>query len=461
MGRFERAVGLTVVGVAALAAVVVLLIARAGEQSIGRSPSVVLVVVSVAAALGSAGAVVLLASWVTTRVRRDDRPSATPLAPDVVTAETESEDADPVTVTALIPAHNEEGRIRATLAALRDQTRVPDRIIVVADNCSDYTVNVARAWGVEVRTTVGNRTKKAGALNQALAEVLPDLRDDDTVLVMDADTVIEPGFVEAAVRRMTDDRALMAVDGLVHGEPGGGLLGQLQRNEYARYARDLHRRRGRVFPLTGTASIFRVGALRTVAAERGRTLPGRPGEVYDAAALTEDDGITLALRSLGAMVIEPADCRVAAEPMPTWRDLSDQRLRWQRGALENLADHGVRSQTLRYWLQQLGVGYGVLALASYVVAMVVAAVALDEWIWFPFWLGAGLVVGVERVLSVWDGGWRARALALPVLPELCYSLFLGVVHVKGALDLSFERDAPWSHVVGGGDLSDIMGSGTR
>ena len=48
-----------------------------------------------------------------------------------------------------------------------------------------------------------------------------------------------------------------------------GLLAQLQRNEYLRYGRDISRRQGRVFVLTGTASLFRADALAAVAAARG------------------------------------------------------------------------------------------------------------------------------------------------------------------------------------------------
>ena len=44
----------------------------------------------------------------------------------------------------------------------------PDRVVVIADNCTDATVEVAREHGVEVVETVGNTEKKAGALNQQL-----------------------------------------------------------------------------------------------------------------------------------------------------------------------------------------------------------------------------------------------------------------------------------------------------
>ncbi len=175
----------------------------------------------------------------------------------------------------------------------------------MADNCTDDTAALAHAAGVEVFTSHGNTKKKAGALNQALVEILPGQGDNDLVMVMDADTTLDDGFLEAACRRMEDDRALMAVGGLFYGEDGQGLLGQFQRNEYTRYAREMKRRRGRVFVLTGTASLFRPRALRAVASHRGALLPGVRGDVYDTLALTEDNELTLALKCLGGLMISP------------------------------------------------------------------------------------------------------------------------------------------------------------
>jgi cellulose synthase/poly-beta-1,6-N-acetylglucosamine synthase-like glycosyltransferase len=299
---------------------------------------------------------------------------------------------------------------------------------------------------VEVLESVANTKKKAGALNQALRRLLPHQGDNDLVMVMDADTVLDAGFLEAAVARFTSDRALMAVGGLFYGEEGAGLLGQFQRNEYIRYARDMRRRRGRVFVLTGTASIFRPLALRTVAAGRGSAIPGVPGDVYDTAALTEDNELTLALKSLGALMVSPAECTVVTEVMPTWRALWAQRLRWQRGALENLGAYGITPQTFRYWAQQLGIGYGVIALGAYLALSVLTVLSMDHWVWFPFWVGFGGLFMVERLVTVWRSGWRARLVALTLFPELLFAMFLNVVFVKGVLDISLGRTADWKHV---------------
>ena len=109
-----------------------------------------------------------------------------------------------------------------------------------------------------------------------------------------------------------------------------------------------------MFVLTGTASLFRAYALKAVADSRGELLPGDPGQVYDTLAITEDNEMTLALKSLGAKMVSPMQCRVMTEVMPTWRALWRQRMRWQRGALENIGAYGLTRATLRYWLQQIG-----------------------------------------------------------------------------------------------------------
>ncbi|MDZ7734257.1 MAG: glycosyltransferase family 2 protein [Acidimicrobiia bacterium] len=382
----------------------------------------------------------------TDRARRSTDGARRPLAPRTVMAGNRGEYAGPVTITVLVPAHNERASVGATLESLFEQSRPPERIIVVADNCSDDTAQVARRHGAEVVETVDNTKKKAGALNQVLTGLLEELGDNDCVMVVDADTVLDAGFLAAAVQQLTDDRAIMSIGGLFYGDDSGGLLAQLQRNEYVRYSRELERRRGRVYVLTGTASIFRSTALRAVADARGSLLPGVHGEVYDTAALTEDNELTLALKSLGALMCSPHECRVVTELMPKWSHLWRQRLRWQRGALENLGAFGFRPALVRYWAQQLGIGYSVIALSSFWLLLGITVLATPNWVWYPFWLAIGGIFVADRVVSVWQGGWRARGLAVLLFPELVYDLFLDVVYVKGVLDITFARQAMWGHV---------------
>ncbi|WP_024368312.1 glycosyltransferase family 2 protein [Arthrobacter sp. TB 26] len=463
-GKFHRAVGLVIAVLASTGATLLWFAVIAGgpdmadapthEAIVGvwsllyntDSPGPRVILAAMALALTMAASVALLERRITTRSRRSSNPAITPLAPKVVMAATHGDFAGPVTVTVLIPAHNEEASLPSTLASLLAQSHRPDRIIVVADNCTDSTADAARRAGVEVIESAGNTQKKAGALNQALTGLLPGQGENDVVMVMDADTQLDDGFLAADVTRFTEDRALMAVGGLFYGEEGHGLLGQFQRNEYIRYGRQIRRRRGRVFVLTGTASLFRPRALRTVAGQRGDSLPGNAGDFYDTAALTEDNELTIALKSLGALMISPSECTVVTELMPSRQMLWAQRLRWQRGALENIGEYGITPQTLRYWAQQLGIGYGVIALGCYLVLLLLMVLSLDDWIWFPFWVGLGIVFIVERVATVWHGGWRARLLAMLLLPELFFDMFLNIVYVKGIIDISLGRTAHWKHL---------------
>lgn len=463
-GRLGRFVGVIIATICVGAALVLWLIASARTPDLDQTPrtgsflgiwefsydphvpALTLILGAVGLGLLFAAAAAMVERVVLDRSRRSTDATTKLLAPKLVMAETRGVFAGPVTVTVLIPAHNEAASIGATLTSLAAQEPAPDCVIVVADNCTDATADIARAHGAEVFTTVDNTEKKAGALNQVLRGLLPGLGDNDVVMCMDADTVLDDGFLAAGVQRFTSDRALMAIGGLFYGEEGHGLIGQLQRNEYVRYSREIKRRRGRVFVLTGTASMFRSRALRTVADSRGSIIPGTLGDVYDTAALTEDNELTLAIKSLGGLMASPDGCRVVTELMPTWRTLWTQRLRWQRGALENLGAYGPTPTMLRYWAQQLGIGYSVIALSAFWLLIGVTALSTDRWVWFPFWLGVGSIFVVDRVISAWKGGWRARLLAALLVPELLYDMYLDLVYVKGILDITFARTATWGHV---------------
>ena len=76
---------------------------------------------------------------------------------------------------------------------------------------------------------------------------------------------------------------------------------------------------------------------------RAGTLPGAPAQVYDTNVLTEDNELTLALLHLGYAILSPRQCLLETEVMTDWHALWHQRLRWKRGALENLIDYGSRA----------------------------------------------------------------------------------------------------------------------
>jgi len=266
------------------------------------------------------------------------------------------------------------------------------------------------------------------------------------ILVMDADSTVNDEFLRIALERLEADPDLMAVGGLFFGEDGGGLVGQLQRNEFTRYQRIVARRSDRVFVLTGTASVIRAYALRAVADARGTLIPGTHGQVYDTLAMTEDNELTLALKTLGARLTSPQQCRVTTEVMTSWHDLWRQRLRWHRGALENIGAYGLTRATAMYWVQQAGLAYGVLALNSYLLLLGITLLAADTIRWSPFWTIIGTVFIVERLVTVWAAGWRGRALAAPIFIELGYALYLQACFVTSIAQMVSGRKAGWNYV---------------
>lgn len=345
-------------------------------------------------------------------------------------------------VVALIPAHNEADHIGASIVALRRQSRIPDQIIVIADNCSDRTADVARDHGVHVIKTQGNESKKAGALNQALDQILPTLSEEDLLLIQDADSVLEPAFLASAIYAMCHISDVGAVGGIFYGQQGGGILGALQRLEYQRYAREISRRRYRADVLTGTATLFSVRTLRQIRQARLEKRIGGGVSYYSLASLTEDDEITKAVKTLGYSTISPPGCRLVTEVMTTLPKLWHQRMRWQRGALENLRDYGWTRVTAPYFLRQAAMGLS--------AAFVILYLTFTIWMFARgrpecsrFWTMITLVFIAEKVITARGAGWRSQILAGTLVIELAYDGFQHAVYLRSLWDLLHRREEEW------------------
>ena len=109
-------------------------------------------------------------------------------------------DAARPSVAILMPAHNEAVGITTAIASVLPQLRPGDRLLVVADNCSDDTAGVARAAGAEVAERHEPlRRGKGYALDFGVRAL--ESRPPAIVVVMDADCIIEEGSLERLVRR--------------------------------------------------------------------------------------------------------------------------------------------------------------------------------------------------------------------------------------------------------------------
>lgn len=351
---------------------------------------------------------------------------------------------------ALVPAHNEQEGIGFALSSLQRQTRPPDLVVVVTDNCTDGTEEMVYAsGGAIVLPTVGNAHKKAGALNQVLVRLLPVLEEDDGVLVMDADSALDEHFVEGALSRLKQlstgrqPKIIGGVGGTFRGGRGGGFVGMLQRNEYARYARDVRRLKGKVLVLTGTAAVFAVSALRDVIGARadGR-LPGGV-QVYDTNVLTEDNELTLALLHLGYAIVSPRDCVLETEVMTSWGDLWRQRVRWKRGALENLLDYGFTRVTWRYWGRQLLTHLGVLVTVVYLLTLCYSAILSGGIHLKLIWECITGVFILERIVTVRDRGPRHMLLSALLLVEMSFDIFLQAAQARAFWQTLVRSERNW------------------
>lgn len=108
-------------------------------------------------------------------------------------------------VTVIIPAHDEEAGLPATLESVLRQTVPAERVIVVDDASRDSTGEVALRHGVEVLRPPANLGSKAKAQNYALPYCTSEL-----VLAVDADTVLAPDYLEKTVLAFDDPSVVVA-----------------------------------------------------------------------------------------------------------------------------------------------------------------------------------------------------------------------------------------------------------
>ena len=94
----------------------------------------------------------------------------------------------------LVPAHNEESVIAPCLEAIEADRRPGDKVLVVADRCTDATAEIARTFGASVlKRESADKPGRAAARQAGLEHVrtLPW----DAVVMLDADSVVAPGIL--------------------------------------------------------------------------------------------------------------------------------------------------------------------------------------------------------------------------------------------------------------------------
>jgi len=235
---------------------------------------------------------------------------------------------EPIAV--LMPAHNEAEGLAPVIAAVRAQLRSQDRLLVVADNCSDETAALARAAGAEVTERFDAvRRGKGYALDHGVRWLERD--PPAVVVIVDADCIVARAALERlAAACLATGRPVQALY-LMHAPAGAGL--GLRIAEFAWLVKNKLRPLGAAafgWPcqLMGTGMAFRWELLRTAPLASGH--------------LVEDMQLGLDLAAAGR---PPLFCPQAlvTSAFPSDADgARAQRTRWEHGHLSVIAAIGPR-----------------------------------------------------------------------------------------------------------------------
>lgn len=224
----------------------------------------------------------------------------------------------------LVPAHNEEPVIDKTLRSLLaiDYPRDAFDVIVVADNCSDGTAEVARSLGAVVHERHDPTLRGKGyALRWCFDRLLTQQPGYDAIGVVDADSVVSGNFLTVINAYLEQGAQAIQCSDLIESQPGVWnaevpRIGLMLYN----YVRPLGRRViGCSAGLRGNGMCFAADTLCRVP--------------WDAYSLTEDLEYGLVLLLNGITVVFAPEATVLS-PLPhSVSHAETQRARWETGRL--------------------------------------------------------------------------------------------------------------------------------
>lgn len=311
----------------------------------------------------------------------------------------------------VVPAHDEEAGIAATVASLSasDYPAALRRVIVVADNCADQTAARARAAGalvLERRDTErrGKGYALAHAFERSLAEGVAD-----AVVVVDADTVVTPNLLSALAAQIDAGADAVQTRYAVRNVDASWRT-RLMAIAFALFneVRSLGRMRlGLSVGLRGNGMCFTTSLLRAVP--------------HDAFSIVEDLEYGITLGRAGHRVAYAADATVLSDMVTTAAASGSQRQRWEGGRARLARALGLpllRQALAARSVLLLDLAIDLLVpplatLAGIAVLGTALAAAAQVWLGQPgvvlaLWSAilGGLVVYVGRGWVVSGTGWR-------------------------------------------------------
>jgi cellulose synthase/poly-beta-1,6-N-acetylglucosamine synthase-like glycosyltransferase len=333
-------------------------------------------------------------------------------------------------IVVVIPARDEGAALSDTLQSMARQTLIPDRIVVVVNNSTDNTKEIAQKYAgapgaipTDVLEMPGlNRHRKAGALNYGIRHLLFDgllSPDIPFLLVMDGDTELDSHFLKRAQRVLERNSSIGGVSAAclgkpIHGKtPWSSTLLLFQKIEYGRFASTRLRRN--VHTMSGAGSFYRTAALNNLLCQRSDIFEERESN------LVEDYETTLALKMLGWRVTSNQGCIAYTDLMPTMRMLVAQRVRWVRGTVDEWRRYGWCRAT---YLSIIGMILSVPGILYTVLWGTLSARAFISHGAHPDYRYALLAAfwSLYQGLSVRHMGIKVILIEMALIPELLFNL---------------------------------------
>ena len=231
----------------------------------------------------------------------------------------------------LMPAHDEAEGIAASIGTVRAQCGRGDRLLVVADNCTDGTAEVARAAGAEVvERTDPTRRGKGYALDFGV-RWLERGEPPSMVVIVDADCILAPHALERlAARCLATGRPVQALY-TMRAPTGAGIGRRIA--AFAWLVKNKLRPSGLAAwglpcQLMGTGMAFPWSIIRAA--------PLATGHLVEDMQL----GIDLAMRGVAPVFCE--DAEVWSVFPSDSEGAKSQRTRWEHGHLSVMASAGPR-----------------------------------------------------------------------------------------------------------------------
>lgn len=230
----------------------------------------------------------------------------------------------------VIPAHNEELLLPRLLGSIRNQEYPIERFdaIVVADNCSDRTADVARQLkSIVLQRVDEERRGKGYAIKWALDSI--DLHKYDAVLIVDADCLISANALSSLDGAMQRERVVQCYSGV--GNPDESWFTRLLdvsrtiNNDIYSTARQ---RLGLSTQLIGTGMCFTSGILKKFG--------------WDAFTVGEDCEYYAALVENGETVGFCWDAKVLHQESSSLKQATSQRMRWSSGRFAVVSKYGFK-----------------------------------------------------------------------------------------------------------------------